>query len=134
MIIQSGLADRHDFFSAAAGDEFGHAEIRLFMRVMRMRAGRAINLGEALCDRQQFRLPPYARRDGDHAIDTGSAGSRHHGIQLMRKIREVEMAVAVDQHWVYCVAAADSTYLGKTAPGAGSLAPAAMRCAPPREA
>src|SRR5438105_5005464 len=69
------------------------------MRIMRMRAERAINVGKAVRYREHFGLPPNARGDRDHALDAGGAGTCHHRIELFGKIREIEMAMAVDQHW-----------------------------------
>jgi hypothetical protein len=53
MIIEAGFTDRHDFFSAAAGDELGRADVRFFMCVVWMRTDRAINLGKTLRYREQ---------------------------------------------------------------------------------
>jgi len=98
VVVKAGFADRHDFRGAAAAYELVRSYIQFFMCVMRMRSDRAINVWKALGQRKQCGLPADACGDRDHALDTGSAGSRQHGIELVRKIGEIKVAVAVDQH------------------------------------
>ena len=87
------FAVRLRFTSSAA------RHVELLMCIMRMSAERAVNIRKAVRYRKHFGLPPNARRDRNHTLDTGGAGARHHRIELIGKIREIEMAMAVDQHW-----------------------------------
>ena len=57
MIVEAGLAERDDLGRARARDEIGRGDVRLLMRVMRMGADRAIDVGKAFRDRQQLGLP-----------------------------------------------------------------------------
>src|SRR5215472_7354379 len=69
------------------------------MRVVRMRADRAIDLGKSVCDRAQTRVPPHPSRDGNQALDAGGAGASNNSVELVGEVRKVEMTMAVDQHW-----------------------------------
>ena len=96
-----------------AGDQVGRSHVQLLVRVMRMGADRAKDIGEAICDRQQFMMTTNAGRDRDHPPDTGGARASNDSVELVGKIRKVEMAVAVNEHGFehgYCAAlAAGST-------------------------
>src|SRR5262245_2357310 len=97
MKIEACFADRHDFFSATAGYEFGQTDVRFFMRVMWMRADRTINIGKTPRYREQSRLAPHTRRDRDHAVDSRGARARYHGVELVGEVGKIEVAMAVDQ-------------------------------------
>ena len=101
--------------------------VQFLVGVMRMRADRAVNVGKTLGDRQHIGELAHARRDRDHARDAGRSRARDNGVELVGKIRKIQMAMAVDQHG-YCAAGASAARrsVGKPAVGAGSLAPAAM--------
>ena len=103
MIVEAGFADGDDFCGATAPYEFGRRHVELLMCIMRMSAKRGVNIRKAVRYRKHFALAPNARRDRNHTLDTGGAGARHHRIELIGKIREIEMAMAVDQHW-HCAA------------------------------
>src|SRR5215470_16254808 len=60
VIIEAGFADRHDLFSAASGCELGQANVCFFVRVMWMRADRAINLRKTLRYCEHCRLAAHA--------------------------------------------------------------------------
>ena len=52
VIVESGFADRHDLRMAArSATDRCDRDVQLFVRVMRMRADRAPDIGEALGDR-----------------------------------------------------------------------------------
>jgi hypothetical protein len=70
---------------------------------MRMGADGAIDIGKALDDRKQRGLPPHPRRDGDNAPDARRLGARDNGVEILGKVLEVEMAVAVDEHLLLAV-------------------------------
>src|SRR5262249_7950873 len=65
----------------------------------------------------------HACRDRHHAADAGGDRTRDHRGPLFGEIREVEMAVAVDQHRFGQPLSDCSTYRGKMGSGAGSFVP-----------
>ena len=112
VIIEPRFADRDDFRVPRMGDQIVRRDVQLFVRIMRMRADRAKNIGKALCDRQHAGEAAHARRDGDKAPDAGVSGARDDRVELAGKIGKVEMAMAVDQHCSsprYCAARASAS-------------------------
>ena len=105
-IIQPRLAERHDLGMPRQLDQFARGNAVFFVGVMRMGADRAIDVGKPLRDREQRAEPPHPRRDRDDAPDAGGGGARHDAVEIVGEIREIEMAVAVDQHRVQTVHAA----------------------------
>ena len=81
-----------------APDELIDADVQLLVRVMRMGADRAVDIGKALGDGKHLGVPFDPRRDGDDTHDPGRPRARNHGIELAGEIGKIEMAVAVDQH------------------------------------
>ena len=79
-------------------DQFAGGNAVLFISVMRMGADRAIDVGKPLGDGEQPAEPLHPGRDGDDAADAGRLGARDDGVEVLGKIRKVEMAVAVDEH------------------------------------
>jgi hypothetical protein len=106
-IVESGFADRDNLGAACALHQVRGRHIRLFIRVVRMRADRAkyiiVRAGNLL-DVGEFLDP---RADGDHPPDAFSAGARNDCVALGGEIRKIEMTMAVDQH-------------GQAAPSSGS--------------
>ena len=98
VIVEAGLADRHDFGVPRARDEVARRHMQFLMGVMRMSADRAKHVGKALGDRQHLGVARDPRRDGDQARDAGCARAGDDGVKLSGKIRKIEMAMAVDQH------------------------------------
>ena len=79
-------------------DQFVRGYAVLFVGVMRMRADGAIDIVEPLDDRQQFAKTLDPRRDRDHAADARFRRPRHDRVEIIGKVRKVQMAMAVDQH------------------------------------
>ena len=98
MIIKPGLADRYHLWMPRQSDQLFSRDIELLMRIVRMRSHRAIDLRKSLSDRPHLRMPLYPGRDGDHAGNTGFLRTAHDRIQIMGKLRKIEVAVAVDEH------------------------------------
>ena len=98
VIIEARLADRDDLRMARARDDGRRVELKLFVRVVWMRADRAVHIGEALGDREDVRVLLDAGRDRDHARHAGGLRARDNGVDLVGEIGEIEMAMAVDQH------------------------------------
>ena len=68
------------------------------MRVMRMGADRTEHVVESLGDRQQVRQPAHPGRDRHHPPDAGCPRARHDAVEIGGEVREIEVAMAVDQH------------------------------------
>ena len=80
--------------------------MQLLMGVVRMGADRAEHVGKALGDRQHLGVARNPGRDRDHAGDAGRAGAVDHAVELGGEIGKIEMAMAVDQHALFCYCAA----------------------------
>ncbi len=65
VVIEPGLADRHDFRVPGNRCQRLGIDVEFFVRVVRMGADRAENVGEFLRDRQHLRVFLHARRDRD---------------------------------------------------------------------
>ncbi len=63
-----------------------------------MRPDREEHVGVAFGDGRDSLVARHAGRDRDDPPDSGGSRTRHHGIDLGSKLREIEMAVAVGQH------------------------------------
>jgi hypothetical protein len=98
VIVETGLPDRNNLGGAGAGHEIAGGDVQLLMRVMRMRADRAIDVREALGDGEKIGLARHAGRDCDHARDAGGAGALDHRLTVGVELRRVQVDVAVDQH------------------------------------
>jgi len=66
--------------------------------MMRMGADRAIDVRKPRRDLEQALQPTHAGRDRDDAADAGGLGTGNNPVEVAGEVREVEMAVAVDQH------------------------------------
>ena len=97
-IIQPRLPQRHDLRMLGQLDQFAGGNAVFLIGLMRMGADRAIDVGKSLGDGQQPAEPPHPRRDGDDTTDPGGLGARDDGVEIIGKIRKVEMAMAVDEH------------------------------------
>jgi hypothetical protein len=83
---------------ARACDQLVDADIELLLRVVRMGADRAIDVGKALGDGEHLRVPLDAGRDSDDARNAGGACARDDAVEFAGKVGKIEVAVAVDQH------------------------------------
>ncbi len=68
------------------------------MRVVRVRAHRAVDVVVGLGDREQLGQVLDARRDGDHHADAGPPRARQKTGAVLGELREIEVAVMVDEH------------------------------------
>src|SRR5262245_61800396 len=84
-------------------DQLACGDAILFVGLMRMGADGAIDIRKAIGDRKQRRKPLDARRDGDDAPDARRLGARDNGVEILGKVLEVEMTVAVDEHLLLAV-------------------------------
>ena len=97
-IIEAGLSERHNFRMPRQRHKLIGANPVLLVGVMRMGADRAIDVVVFVGDREQPTQPAHPRRDRDHAADPGLGRPRDDGVEIGRKIREIQMAMAVDEH------------------------------------
>src|SRR5579883_3622895 len=91
-----------------------------------MRPDRAPYVGIGCCDRAHFEELVEPRADRQHRADPGASGPCDDRVALGREVREIEMAVAVDQHLrgpQPSAAASVSTKRGKIPCGAGNGRP-----------
>src|SRR3569832_2351171 len=122
MIIQTDLADRDAARMLRQPNQVLGLNMKLFVRVMRMRSNRAPDLAVLFGDRADLVEPLDPVRDRHHAVDTIGVRPCQDTGAIRHKLRKVEMAVAVDQHVQPALAC--SNFLN-TGSGAGSLVPAA---------
>ena len=98
VVVETRLAESDDLGVTGARDELLDREVELLVRVMRMRADRAEDIGKALGDREDFGMALHPGRDRDHAVDAGGACAADHAVELVGEVGKVEVAVAVDYH------------------------------------
>ena len=109
-IIEPRLAQRHDLRMLGQLDQLAGGNAVFLICLMRMGADRAIDVGKPLGDGEQPAEPLDPRRDRDDTADPGRLGARNDGVEILGKIRKVEMAVAVDEHgWQTAQSAFGST-------------------------
>ncbi|MET4772926.1 hypothetical protein ABIA28_005140 [Bradyrhizobium elkanii] len=97
-IVEPGLAERHDLRMLGQLDQFAGRDAILFIGMMWMGADRAVDVGEALGDREQAAEPPHPGRDRDHAADAGRLRAADDPVEIVGKVGKIQMAVTVDQH------------------------------------
>ena len=119
--VEAGLADADDLGMARRLDQAVGRALPLLLRLVRMNAHRAPDIGMAFGDRAHLVELVEPRADGQHAGHARAAGARQHARLVAGKLGKVEMAVAVDQHQL--AAFAGSTKRGNTPCGLGSAVP-----------
>src|SRR5262249_49724678 len=129
-VIESGLSDRDHLGMARAANELIDADVQLLVRVMRMGADRAVDIGKALGDGEHLGVPFDPGRDGDATRDAGRLRARNHGIELAGALGKTEVAVPANKH-LFGALPAWPKNREKPGLGAGRGAPPAIRRAPP---
>jgi hypothetical protein len=79
-------------------DQLAGGNAVFLVGMMRMGADRALDVGKSFGDVQQRGKPPDPGRNRDNAPDPGSGGATDHGVEIVGKLRKIEMAMAVDKH------------------------------------
>ena len=97
VIVEASLADADAFRMARERAHGGEVLRPLPRRLVRMRADGKENVIVALGDFDDARGFPDLRADGDHALDAGGAGALNDGVEILREVGKVEVAVAVDE-------------------------------------
>src|SRR5580700_5847920 len=128
MEVQACLADADDLRVLGQREKMVGEQRAVIGSLMRMRPGRTPDIVISLGDRTHPVELVEPRADRQHRFDPGHPGAGDHGISLCREIREIEMAMAVDQHGAPALrhyGAASSTKRGKIASGFGKPVPGA---------
>src|SRR4051812_27289214 len=81
-------------------DQFRRWDAILLVGVMRMGADRAVDIWKPLDDFKQSIEPTHPRRDRDDAPDPGTFSARDDAVEIVGKVREIQVAMAVDKHGV----------------------------------
>ena len=89
-------------------DQVVHRDVELLMRMVRMGADRAIDIGKAFGDGEHLAVSLHARRNRHHAPDVRRTRTPNQGVQLAGEVGKIQMTVAIDQHQV-CALASLST-------------------------
>ena len=98
MVVEARLADADAFGVAGKLGELLHRNVRLLGGLMRVGADREEHVVELLGDAARPVGAGDAGRDGDHPANTSRPRPFDDPRQVLRKIRKVEMAVAIGQH------------------------------------
>ena len=98
MVVEAGLADGDAARMLGQGDQPLGRHIRLHGSVVRMRADREEDALMTLCESPIGVEACHMGRDGHHATDAGRSGGRQNLGEAALKIREIQVAMAVDQH------------------------------------
>lgn len=98
VVVEPGLADGHDLGVLGERHQLLGGHVRFFCRMMRMSANRAVDLIMCLGDAEHLVEAVDPRGDGEHQAHPRSLRPGEHGLALRGEIREIEMAVAIDQH------------------------------------
>ena len=96
--IEPGLADADDPRVRRQCGQLGRGGRRVVGRLVRMRADRAPDIVIGFGDRPHRRELVEPGADRQHRADAGGARPGDHRIALGGEIREIEMAMAVDEH------------------------------------
>jgi hypothetical protein len=104
--VEPGFAKPDDLGVLSKLDETFHRHLRLMRRFVRVDTNGAEHIVEALGNRQDAIEPGDVRADRKHRADTHIARPCNNGVQLIREIREIKMAMTVDKHQPVSSAAA----------------------------
>ncbi len=98
VVVETRLADGHDLRVLREPDDLVCRDVELLVRVVGMRADRAIDVGVLLGDGQDLRKFTDAGRDGHHAGDACRAGTRDHAVEVGGEVGKIQVAVVIDEH------------------------------------
>ena len=118
--VEPGFAKPDDLGMLSKLDKALHRHLRLMRRFVRMYTNGAEHIVEAIGNRQDAIEVGDVRADRKHRPDTHIAGPCNNGVQLIREIGEIKMAMAVDKHQPVSSPATAATWRGNTGCGAGS--------------
>jgi len=107
-IIQPRFAQCHDLGMPRQLDQFVGGYIFL-IGVVRMGADRAIDIRKALGDRKELAETPHPGRNGDDEPDPCGRSAGHDAVEIVGEIRKIQVTVAIYQHRIPTVQAADGS-------------------------
>src|SRR4051794_35102988 len=93
VVVEAGLADSNAFRMPCETHKLTDARLRLLMRLVRMRAHGAEDIGITLGKSADVRELLHPRRDRDHAADAARFGAGDHRIAVHGEIRKIQMAM-----------------------------------------
>src|SRR3954453_12607928 len=91
-IVEPGFAERDDLGVLRQRNQLVRRDAVFLIGIMRMGADRAIDVVIALGDRQKLVQLFHPSRNGDHAADAGRSRPRHDPVEILRKIRKIQVA------------------------------------------
>ena len=100
VVIEPGFADGNDARVLCQAHDIVERHVGFLACLMRMCADRAPDAIVGLDDLPQLLEAAHARRDRHHRADAGRRGALDERRAIRLEVREVEMAVAVDEHHV----------------------------------
>ena len=96
-IVEAGLTDRDALGMLRLGDDLRDCDVQLLVRIMGMRADgkkhARVRFGNLAIDVELF----YPGRDGDQRGDAGRGRAAYDSVALGGKVREIEMAMMIDE-------------------------------------
>ena len=98
MVVETGFADGYAARMPGQRDQPIGRHIRLHGGIVRMRADCEVNALMGLGESPIGVEACHMGRDGHHTTDAGRSGSRQNLGEAALKIREIQVAMAVDQH------------------------------------
>ena len=97
-VVEPRLADGHHLGMARALHDLLDRDVELLVGIMRVRADRAEHVVVRLGDPEQPVEAADAGRDRHQHPHARRLGARNHPVEIIGEVREVEMAVVIDEH------------------------------------
>ena len=98
MEVETRLADADALRMSGQFHQAVGGNVGFLGRLMGVRAHREEHLGVVLGDGSDGVVTRHARGDRDQARNPRGLGTGHDGVPLGLEVREIQMAVAIDQH------------------------------------
>ena len=98
MTVEPGLADRRDPGMLRQRDQLGRGDVGFLVGKVGMGADGTPHLVSRLRDGAHAGEVAHAYPDGEEAPDAGLRRAPHDVVEILGKLVEVEMTMAVDQH------------------------------------
>ncbi len=105
VVVEPRLADGHHLRVLAEADDLVGRDAALLVGVVGVRADRAVDVVVRVGDVEQDGQLADARRDGHHDADARCLGAGDDALAVGDELREVEVAMVVDEHHVGSFAA-----------------------------
>ena len=105
VVVEARFADGDHLRVRGEAHDLLERDVELLVRVVGMRADRAVDVGVRLRDGDQLRQLADARRDGDDHADARFPRPRKQRLALLRELREIQVTVVIDEHHAFFFAA-----------------------------